>query len=66
MKKKIKIGYDDIKIQKVDFTPQKQNDALGEFKASSSVIEIAKGMTQDRRPTPFYMKFYTDVCIKLV
>jgi len=45
MKKKIKIGYDDIVIQKVDFTPQKQNDALGEFKASSSIIEIAKGMT---------------------
>lgn len=62
LKRKIKVGYDDLEIKKIEFHPSKDNDSFGEFKSASSTIQIAKGM-QPRQEANTFLHEVLHACV---
>jgi len=62
LKRKIKVGYDDLEIKKIEFHPSKDNDSFGEFKSAASTIEIAKGM-QPRQEANTFLHEILHACV---
>jgi hypothetical protein len=62
MKKKIKIGYEDIAINVINFTTndKKDDNVLGEYDSSNAKIRhTRKTKTQDQKLTPYCTKSST-------